>query len=139
MSHLCVQVCLIVCKCNTVSVCLSACPCLPGTSIPHQDTSNAFDHTSSSTPDPVPISEVKSRWACSVLGWGTTREAHGVECDLLFAPLPLPALFLFYFWNSQHVFFVFFFTLKFCVIVTYDQHTCGFLAVHNPNYHSIDP
>ena len=42
----------------------------------------AFDHTLDNPPDPVPNSEVKLQWACLVLGWGTTRESHGVECVL---------------------------------------------------------
>ena len=41
--------------------------------------SSVFDHTLGNAPHPVPNCEAKPQWACLVLGWGTTRESHGVE------------------------------------------------------------
>ena len=40
---------------------------------------SVFDHTLGNAPHPVPNCEAKPQWACLVLGWGTTRESHGVE------------------------------------------------------------
>ncbi len=36
----------------------------------------SFVHTMAETPDIHPNSEVKPRWACLVLRWGTTREPY---------------------------------------------------------------